>query len=92
MPRPSKKSVLAALSLEQQLAHHVTQWDIRQSRSRYHNPFALGIYLERAERVANEVAAGECLSVALARNFNDRLLAFLQRQFSAEQQIGRAHV
>ncbi len=81
----AKQSFIASLSLESRLAHYVTQWDQRQQRSRYYNPFALGIYLERAERVATEVSNGERLSIALERNFNDRLLAFLQKQFKPEE-------
>lgn len=77
MPRPS---LIAALSLQQQLAHHVTQWDLKQSRARYYNPHALALYLGAADRAAAMVADGLPLADALAHCFNDRLLAFLQRR------------
>lgn len=76
MPRPS---LLAALPLQQQLAHYVTQYDIRRSRARYYNPHALALYLGAADRAAAMVADGLPLADALAHCFNDRLLAFLQR-------------
>ena len=75
-----KTSVLQALPLDQRLAHYLTQYDIRQQRSRYYNPFALGIYLDRAEKVSQEVASGTPLKQALANNFNDRLLALLLKK------------
>lgn len=76
MPRPS---ALAALPLGQQLAHHVTQYDIKQSARRHYNPHALALYLRAADRAAAMVADGTPLADALAACFNDRLLAFLQR-------------
>jgi hypothetical protein len=36
------------MNLQSQLDHYLTQWDIKQSTKRGYNPFALGIYLERA--------------------------------------------
>jgi len=77
MPR---RSLIAALSLQQQLAHHVTQYDIMQSRRRFYNPHALALYLGAVDRAAAMVADGMPLDDALARCFNDRLLAFLQRR------------
>jgi hypothetical protein len=77
MPR---RSLIAALSLQQQLAHHVTQWDVRQARRRFYNPHALALYIKAADRAADMVADGLPLADALAYCFNDRLLAFLQRR------------
>ena len=77
MPR---RSIIAALSIDQQLAHWVTQWDIKQSARRFYNPNALAIYLKAADRAAEMVANGAPLSDALAACFNDRLLAYLQRR------------
>jgi hypothetical protein len=76
----AKQSIIAALSIEQQIAHYVTQWDIKQSARRFYNPHALGLYLRAADRAAEMVANGAPLSDALADCFNDRLLAFLQRR------------
>ena len=75
-----KASLLQSLPLDQRLAHYLSQYDIRQQRSRYYNPFALGIYLDRAEKVAHEVANGTTLKQALENNFNDRLLALLLKK------------
>ncbi len=77
MPR---RSIIAALSIEGQLAHWVTQWDIKESARRFYNPHALALYLRAADRAAEMVANGAPLSDALAHCFNDRLLAFLQRR------------
>lgn len=77
MPRPS---ALAALPLGLQLAHHVTQYDIRQAARRHYNPHALALYLRAADRAAAMVADGAPLADALAHCFTDRLLAFLQRR------------
>lgn len=77
MPR---RSLIAALSMQQQLAHHVTQWDIRQSARRHYNPHALALYLRATDRAAAMVADGLPLADALAHCFNDRLLSFLQRR------------
>jgi hypothetical protein len=77
MPR---RSLIAALPLQQQLAHHVTQYDIKQSARRFHNPHALALYLRAADRAASMVADGLPLADALAHCFNDRLLSFLQRR------------
>ena len=77
MPR---RSLIAGLSLQQQLAHHVTQYDIQQARRRWHNPHALALYLRAADRAAAMVADGLPLADALAHCFNDRLLAFLMRR------------
>lgn len=75
-----KASAIQQLPLEQRLAHYLTQYDIRQQRSRYYNPFALGIYLDRAEKVSKAVEAGTNLETALEQNFNDRILAMILKK------------
>jgi hypothetical protein len=65
-----------------QLDHILTQWDIKQSTKRGYNPFALGIYLERAERLAKDVAQGATISDAIDEHFCDRLAAMLHKKFS----------
>ncbi len=57
----------------------VTQWDIRQSKKRGYNPFALGMYLARVEDVVKLVRQGMPVPDAIDRNFNDRLAAYLHK-------------
>jgi hypothetical protein len=75
-----QKAVLCKLPLRQRLTSIVTLYDMAQSNRRDYNPYALGIYLERANRVADEVAAGEPLEVCLSRGFSDRLLAYIMKR------------
>jgi hypothetical protein len=70
------------MDLHSRLDHYLTQWDIKQSAKRGYNPFALGIYLERAERVAMDVANGSTVSDAISVHFCDRIAAMLLRKFS----------
>ena len=76
----ARRSIIAALSMGQQLAHHVTQYDIKQAARCHYNPHALALYLGAADRAAVLVADGVPLADALGRCFNDRLLAYLQRR------------
>lgn len=55
----------------------VTIHDQLQQRSRYYNPFALAIYLERVDRVVAMVEDGASLADAINANFSDRLAAKL---------------
>jgi len=75
-----QRSVLGKLPLRQRLESIVTLYDMGQCNRRGYNPYALGIYLERANRVADEVAAGEPLEICLSRGFNDRLLAYIMKR------------
>jgi hypothetical protein len=75
-----QRSVLCKLPLRQRLESIVSLYDMAQSNRRGYNPYALGIYLERANRVADEVAAGEPLEICLSRGFNDRLLAYIMKR------------
>ena len=70
------------MNLQSQLDHYLTQWDIKQSTKRGYNPFALGIYLERAEDLAKDVAQGATISAAIDVHFNDRIAAMLHKKFS----------
>ena len=70
------------MNLHSQLDHYLTQWDIKQSTKRGYNPFALGIYLERAEDLAKDVAQGATISDAIDKHFNDRIAAMLHKKFS----------
>jgi hypothetical protein len=75
-----QRQTLCKMPLRQRLESIVTLYDMAQSNRRGYNPYALGIYLERANRVADEVAAGEPLEVCLSRGFNDRLLAYIMKR------------
>jgi len=70
------------MNLHSQLDHYLTQWDIKQSTKRGYNPFALGIYLERAEDLAKDVAQGATISDAIDVHFCDRIAAMLHKKFS----------
>ena len=70
------------MDLHAQLDHILTQWDIKQSTQRGYNPFALGIYLRQAERIAEAVNQGATISDAIDKHFNDRLAAMLHKKFA----------
>ena len=70
------------MDLNAQLDHCLTQWDIRQSTKRGYNPFALGIYLERAEKLAKDVDQGATISDAIDVHFCDRIAAMLHKKFA----------
>lgn len=70
------------MDLHSRLAHYLTQWDIKQSAKRGYNPYALGIYLERAERLAMDVASGSTVKDAIDVHFCDRIAAMLHKKFS----------
>lgn len=57
-----------------QLQHAFTRYDIRLSKGKFYNPYALSKYLEIAGDAAREVARGEPIRTALTRRLNDRLL------------------
>lgn len=61
------------MSLYRQLAHAVTDWDIRQAKSKSYNRHALGIYLGRCEEIAAEVENGRDTREAILDGFTDRL-------------------
>jgi hypothetical protein len=69
------------MDLHAQLDHYLTQWDIKQSTKRGYNPFALGIYLRQAERIAEAVNQGATISDAIDKHFNDRIAAMLHKKF-----------
>ncbi len=74
-----------ARNLFQDLAHALTRYDREQEawakrgKRRYHNPYALGIYLQRAEEVAAEVTQGANLGEALREAFERELLEHVQQ-------------
>lgn len=53
----------------------LTQYDAKQAkRGRQHNPYALGLYFEAADRAEALVKEGKTWEQALHACFNDRLL------------------
>lgn len=56
------------------LVHAATQYDIRQARGKYHNPYALAQYLMRIDDIDKDIAAGAKPRAALLAAFSDRLL------------------
>ena len=63
------------MALRSKLFAAVTAWDKRNGR----NHHAGAIALQRLDEVLAEHEAGKPLADALADNFNDRLLAMLQK-------------
>ena len=68
---------------KEKLIHLLTRWDKKQSKTKHYNPYALGIYLQAADEVVSMMESGKPLGVALAKCFNDRLLAFLEKNLHA---------
>ena len=69
-------------SLKFNLDHLLTQWDIKLSKNKYYNPYALGIYLARAEDLIESVNKGATISEAIDIHFNDRLASMLHKKLS----------
>ena len=61
-------------SVHAALVHAATQYDIRQSRGKRHNPYALAQYLTRIDEVEADIAAGATARAALCAAFSDRML------------------
>lgn len=83
MPDETPIPLLLTRNLSQDLAHAVTRYDreneawAKRGKRRYHNPYALNIYLARAEDVAKEVSEGVALGEALRDAFERELLAHI---------------
>lgn len=56
------------------LQHAFTQHDIRNSKRRGYNPYALARYLQIADEIAKEIETGEEPRKACTSRLNDRLL------------------
>ena len=76
------------LALRRKLQHEVTAFDTREEAAaeknprRFHNIYALGIYLQRVDGVVAAVACGDSLPRALYDNFQDTLLSRLEKSFA----------
>lgn len=64
------------------LTQALVRYDRLQSSKRHYNPYALGIYLQRAEEVEFEVARGVDLRAAICAGFTDRLRDYVLRQMA----------
>jgi hypothetical protein len=71
------------MDFHSQLDHYLTQWDIKQSTKRGYNPFALGIYLERAADLASDVAQGATISDAIDVHFCDRIAGCIRSSLNS---------
>lgn len=65
------------MTLKLKLVSAATQYDARQSRTRFYNPNALGIYLGRIDEVCRDIEAGMNPRTAIMCGFNDRLLTVM---------------
>lgn len=65
--------------MKNKLIHLVTQWDVKQSKTKHHNPYALGIYMQAVDTVMAEIEKGKALDAALEAAFDDRLLDFIRK-------------
>jgi hypothetical protein len=66
-------------ALKAKLETACLRYDQREERKRGYNRYALAQYLFRVDDVCSAVAAGASVSAALRRNFNDRLLTWLEK-------------
>lgn len=56
------------------LTHALTEYDRKQSKKRFYNPYALGQYLLRLDSVCEDIEQGAEPRQAILAAFNDRLL------------------
>jgi hypothetical protein len=76
------------------LCSYLTQWDVKQSKKRFHNPHALGIYFQAADDARAKFEHNGDVREILLSCFCDRLLSFLlksfgQTDFTAEEMKSR---
>jgi len=57
-----------------EIVHALTAYDIRQSKKRFYNPYALGLYMQALERADELVAEGKSMRYALVKSFTGPLL------------------
>lgn len=51
-----------------------TAYDEKQSKKKYYNHYALGIYFQRIDDVCRDIEGGKSIRQALLDGFNDRFL------------------
>jgi len=57
------------------LVHAVTQYDVRQSRGKRYNPYAMGQYLMRVDDILEDIARGALPRAAIVAGMTGPLLA-----------------
>ena len=62
------------------LVHALTEWDIRQSKTKHYNRWALGQYFQALDNVKEAMAQGANLADALMKGFNGALLRYLAKK------------
>jgi hypothetical protein len=60
-------------NIKSALEHAVTEYDRKQEGKRYHNPYALGIMLQRVDDIAAKIESGCDPRTAIVTSFCDRL-------------------
>lgn len=71
------------------LTQALVRYDRLQSSKRHHNPYALGIYLQRAEEIEADIARGATPRDAIIAGFSDRLRDYVLRQMGLAPTGGR---
>lgn len=62
------------MNIKDKLISALTQYDEKQSKRKFYNPHALGIYFQRVDEVMADIERGATVRQALLAGFNDRLL------------------
>lgn len=65
------------------LVHALTQYDIRQSRGKHYNPYALAQYFKRIDDLCEDIAKGASPRDAICAAFTGPLLACALRAINA---------
>lgn len=73
--------IATTLDTNSKLKSLLTQWDEKQSRRKHHNPYALGIYFQQADRVILDVGLGADTRAAIVAGFHGPMLDFILRGF-----------
>jgi hypothetical protein len=61
------------MDIRSKLIHGLTQYDMRQSKRKGYNPYALAQYLTRIDEIMDDIAAGATPRAAIIAAFTDRL-------------------
>lgn len=85
------------MSIRDKLISALTQYDEKQSKRKFYNPHALGIYFERVDDVMADIERGATVRQALLAGFNDRLLdvclkAVGEQPFTKEEMQGQTMI
>lgn len=85
------------MSIRDKLISALTQYDEKQSKRKFYNPHALGIYFERVDYVMADIERGATVRQALLAGFNDRLLdvclkAVGEQPFTKEEMYSQSMV